>query len=108
MRGGRRFRVRHTRVRDNGLVVARVDWLAPDPVNELLPQHALLGVVLEKILERIDGADRAFPKQHFDDAGWIGWRLAELLPLTQAQRQGLLQQDDPDERLESLLRLVDE
>ncbi len=108
VRGGRRFRVRHTRVRDNGLVVARVDWLAPDPVNELLPQHALLGVVLEKILERIDGADRAFPKQHFDDAGWIGWRLAELLPLTQAQRQGLLQQDDPDERLESLLRLVDE
>ena len=97
-----------TRVRDNGLVMADVAWRAPDPVVDLQPEHALLGIVLRKILERIDGADQAFPEPHFDDAAWVGWRLAELLPLEAPQRQRLLQLDDPDERLETLLRLVDD
>lgn len=108
VRGGRRFHVRRTRVRDSGLVVADVDWCAPDPSIDLQPEHAVLGLVLRKILEHIDGADQAFPEPHFDDAAWVGWRLAELLPLEQPHRQLLLQQDDPDARLETLLRLVDD
>lgn len=108
VRGGRRFHVRRTRVRDSGLVVADVDWCAPDPSIDLQPEHAVLGLVLRKILEHIDGADQAFPEPHFDNAAWVGWRLAELLPLEQPQRQLLLQQDDPDARLETLLRLVDD
>ena len=108
VRGARRFHVRRTRVRDNGLILAEVDWCADDPAVDLQPEHALLGVVLRKILERIDGADQAFPDPHFDDAAWVGWRLAELLPLEQTDRQLLLQEDDPDERLATLLRLVDD
>ena len=108
VRGTRRFRVLRTRVRDNGLIMADVGWRAADPVVDLQPEHALLGIVLRKILEQIDGADQVFPEPHFDDAAWVGWRLAELLPLEQPQRQQLLQLDDPDERLETLLRLVDE
>ncbi|MGO3128064.1 MAG: LON peptidase substrate-binding domain-containing protein [Luteimonas sp.] len=107
VRGARRFQVRRTWVRDSGLIIADVDWCAADPVIDLQPEHALLGVVLRKILEHIDGADQAFPEPHFDDAAWVGWRLAELLPLEQPHRQQLLQLDDPDERLETLLRLVD-
>lgn len=107
VRGARRFHVRRTRVRDSGLIIADVDWCAADPVIDLQPEHALLGVVLRKILEHIDGADQAFPEPHFDNAAWVGWRLAELLPLEQPHRQQLLQLDDPDERLETLLRLVD-
>ncbi|NYZ63382.1 LON peptidase substrate-binding domain-containing protein [Luteimonas deserti] len=106
VRGARRFRIRGSRVRDNGLVMADVAWRAPDPVVDLQPEHALLGVVLRRILERIDGADRLFAEPNFDDAAWVGWRLAELLPLEPTQRQQLLQLDDPDERLETLLRLV--
>ncbi len=36
LRGGRRFHVERTRVRDNGLVVADVSWREPDPVAERL------------------------------------------------------------------------
>ena len=108
VRGARRFQVRRTRVRDNGLIMADVAWRTSDPVVDLQPEHALLGIVLRKILEQIDGADQVFPEPHFDDAAWVGWRLAELLPLEQPQRQQLLQLDDPDERLETLLRLVDD
>ncbi|MET0328809.1 MAG: LON peptidase substrate-binding domain-containing protein [Luteimonas sp.] len=108
VRGTRRFHVKRTRVRDNGMIVADVDWCAADSDVDLQPEHALLGVVLRKILERIDGADQTFPEPHFDNAAWVGWRLAELLPLEQADRQLLLQEDDPDERLATLLRLIDD
>ncbi len=106
LRGGRRFRVVRTTVRDNGLVVAEVDWCASDPVVELQPQHALLGEVLRRIHERVGGAGARAPEDRYDDAAWVGWRLAELLPLSPRQRQGLLQEDDPDRRLDALLALL--
>ena len=35
----------------------------------------------------------------FDDAAWIGARLAELLPIELTDKQALLELDDPIERL---------
>jgi Lon protease-like protein len=105
LRGHRRFRVRASRVRDNGLLEAEVDWSDPDPVAELQPQHALLGEVLRRILEQFE-ADLAIPERRFDEAAWVGWRLAELLPLTLEQRQRLLEEDDPDRRLDTMLELI--
>ena len=106
VRGTRRFHVRRTRVRDSGLVVAEIDWCAPDPDEELRPEHALLGVLLQRILEQVGGEHAKAPPARFDDAAWIGWRLAELLPLHASQRQALLQEDDPHERLDQLLQLI--
>jgi len=37
-----------------------------------------------------------------DDASWLGDRLAELLPLSLAQKQFYLELEDPLERLERL------
>ncbi|WP_407352601.1 LON peptidase substrate-binding domain-containing protein [Luteimonas sp. R10] len=106
VRGARRFHVRRTRVRDNGLVVAGIDWLDDDPEEPLQPQHALLGELLQRILEQVGTGIAAIPKPRFDDAAWVGWRLAELLPLSDAQRQGLLQEADPHLRLQQLLEFV--
>ena len=58
------------------------------------------------ILERFGGEYAKADQALFDDASWIGWRLAELLPLEDEQRQQLLQIDDPDERLDRLLVLL--
>ena len=106
VRGARRFHVRRTRVRDNGLVVAQVEWCDPDPDDELRPEHAVLGMLLRGILEQVGGEHASAPPARFDDAGWVGWRLAELLPLEDAQRQLLLQEDDPHARLDALLALL--
>jgi uncharacterized protein len=106
VRGARRFHVRRTRVRDNGLVVAQVEWCEPDPDDELRPEHAVLGMLLRGILEQVGGEHAAAPPARFDDAGWVGWRLAELLPLDDGQRQLLLQEDDPHARLDALLALL--
>lgn len=106
VRGVRRFRVVETRVRDNGLAMGSVQWLAPDGGEELRPEHALLGELLRRILERVGDARAQPSPAQLDDAAWVGWRLAELLPLEDVQRQALLQEDDPHARLDQLLRLL--
>ncbi|GAB2494717.1 LON peptidase substrate-binding domain-containing protein [Pseudoxanthomonas sangjuensis] len=106
LRGRRRFHVRRTRVRDNGLVVGEIEWCEPDPDDELHPEHAMLATVLEKILEQIDADLPALSQQQLDNASWVGWRLAELLPLEPSQRLGILQEDDVHQRLERLLGLM--
>ncbi len=103
LRGLRRFRVVRTRIRDNGLVVGEVVGCEPDSDDELRPEHALLGTVLERMLEQAGGEFASAGPALLDQAAWVGWRLAELLPLSERQRLSLLQQDDPHQRLDQLL-----
>ncbi|NEK91591.1 MAG: ATP-dependent protease, partial [Xanthomonas euvesicatoria] len=102
LRGTRRFHVQRSRIRDNGLVVGDVAWREPDPDDELRPEHGLLSTVLERMLEQVGGEFASVGPGLMDQAAWVGWRLAELLPLTEQQRLSLLQQDDPHRRLDQL------
>jgi len=106
VRGARRYRVRQVRVRDNGLVVAGVEWQEDDPEVPVRPEHALLRDVLAGILEQAGSDPYAVPKARMEDAGWIGWRLAELLPLDEHQRLELLQEADPHVRLQKILEFI--
>ena len=103
LRGARRFHVERTRVRDSGLVVADVQWRDADNDDELRPEHSLLAILLERLIEQAGPQYGASSPAQLDQASWVGWRLAELLPLTEAQRLTLLQQDDPHARLDLLL-----
>lgn len=104
VRGMRRFHVVRTRVRDTGLVMADIEFRSDSAAStRLRPEHALLAELLRRILEQLaDGSDDPEPAL-FDDADWVGWRLAEVLPLSLAQRQSLLQIDDAHLRLQQLL-----
>ncbi len=106
VRGARRFHVQRTRVRDNGLVVGEVRWREADLDDSLRPEHALLATVLQHFLEKAGGEHSKVSNARFDDAAWVGWRLAEFLPLDDAQRLSILQEDDVHERLELLLRMM--
>ncbi|XBL66404.1 LON peptidase substrate-binding domain-containing protein [Xanthomonas campestris pv. centellae] len=103
LRGTRRFHVQRSRIRDNGLVVGQVSWCEPDSDDELRPEHSLLATVLERMLEQVGGEFASVGPGLLDQAAWVGWRLAELLPVTEQQRLSLLQQDDPHRRLDQLL-----
>lgn len=100
-----RFHAHRTRVRDNGLVVADLDVLE-EPAERLAPQHALLGTLLLQVLEHTGSDLRDAPKACFDDAAWVGWRLAELLPLDLPERQRLMELDTPGARLDHLLQAL--
>ena len=106
VRGARRFHVRRTRVRGNGLIVGDVEWLPTDPDDALRAEHGLLSTVLTRVIEHVGGEHARAPARLLDDAAWVGWRLAELLPLDNAQRQSLLQEEDPHARLDQLLALM--
>ncbi len=106
VRGARRFHVSQVRIRDNGLQVARIEWCEPDPVEPLRPEHGLLSTLLHGVIDRFGGEYAKAEEARFDDAAWVGWRLAEMLPLVDQQRQQLLQIDDPHERLDHLLALL--
>lgn len=106
VRGARRFHVERARVRDNGLQVADVRWCAADAVEPVRPEHGLLPVLLQAIIDKLGGEYAGAGPAQFDDAAWVGWRLAELLPLHDSQRQELLQLADPHARLDRLLELV--
>lgn len=103
LRGARRFHVERTRVRDNGLVIGDVQWREPDSDDELRPEHSLLATLLERLIEQAGAQYAPSSPAQLDQAAWVSWRLAELLPLTEAQRLTLLQQDDPHRRLDLLL-----
>ena len=107
VRGHRRFHVVRTRVRDNGLVMADVEWRCADEDGEIRPEHALLGTLLQTMMEKV-GTDLAkLSPRVFERAGWVGWCLAQVLPITPEQRVSLLQEDDVHARLQRLLEWID-
>jgi hypothetical protein len=102
VRGACRFHVERSRVRDNGLIVGRVHLMDREPVLAVPPEHALLATILERLAEQIGGGLGEAPKASFDDAAWVAWRLAEILPLEVEERQRLLQEGEPLVRLKLL------
>jgi Lon protease-like protein len=100
--GGERFQVATTRVRDNGLVRGEVRFWPDEPVVSVPPEYGLLATILERLLEQVGGDVAKVERARFDDAGWVGFRLAEALPLAPAEKQHLLQMTDPLQRLAQL------
>ena len=104
--GGRRFRVDRSRVRDNGLAHALVQVWPDEACVAIPPEFLLLVTILERLLEKTGGPHSKAARTCFDDAGWVGFRLAETLPLENAERQHLLQMIDPLERLAQLVHYL--
>lgn len=100
--GGRRFRVQKTRVRNNGLVLGEIRRWPDEPVVPVPIEFSLLPAILERLAEQAGLSWRNGPRERYDDAGWVGFRLAELLPLGDTERQRTLEITDPIERLASL------
>jgi uncharacterized protein len=69
------------------------------------PRHVPLAELLETVLPRL-GEGYTNMEMKLDDAAWVGYRLAEILPIPLAQKQFCLELADPIERLEFLAPLV--
>jgi Lon protease-like protein len=103
--GGVRFRVQSHAVRGDGLVVAEATRIPAEPAVALPDAYAPLARLLELLASRI--GPRQFPETRaFDDASWVGYRLAELLPLPLPIKQGMLEINDSDVRLSLLQKFL--
>ncbi|RDS80612.1 LON peptidase substrate-binding domain-containing protein [Dyella psychrodurans] len=97
--GGQRFRVLRTRVRSDGLLRGDVELWPTEGAQQVPVEFALLPTILERLIETMGPQWRAAPRSSYDDAGWVGFRLAELLPLAGEEQQQLLEMTDPLQRL---------
>ncbi|HET8897292.1 MAG TPA: LON peptidase substrate-binding domain-containing protein [Rhodanobacteraceae bacterium] len=100
--GGERFQVGSTRVRSDGLIRGQVRLWPEEPTVPVPVEFSLLPVVLERLIEQLHGPWRDADRRCYDNAAWVGFRLAELLPLPHPEQQFLLELTDPLERLAEL------
>ena len=86
-RGERRFRIVHIHQESDGLNVCQVEWLDDEARAEVPPQHAVLAELLRRALEQI-GPAYGEVTPAYEDATWVGMRLAEILPLARDRAAG--------------------
>jgi Lon protease-like protein len=99
--GERKFSVVERRVQSDGLNMGTVEWTPVERAADLTAEYSHLGVLLRKVLPELGEIYEQVPK-HFDDASWVGARLAEILPIHLAEKQVCLELDDPLQRLARL------
>lgn len=104
-RGERRFRIRSRRVQADGLALAEIELLEDARDAPIDAQSDLCARVLRRIVEAAPPGLVEAPAR-FDSADWVSARLAELLPLSLASKQRLLEMDEARDRIEVLRRLI--
>jgi Lon protease-like protein len=103
--GLERFRIVSTEVNKQGLVVGRIEDLHPEAQVTQAPGLPESAEFLRKVIPQI-GAERFVQPYRFEDASWVGFRLAEILPLRTDVKQKLLELTDATARLAILHRFL--
>ena len=103
--GSERFQVQSHRIADDGLVVAEATPLAAEPRLALSEIHRPLAELLELMVNRV-GRENFAGDPALDDASWVGYRLAELLPLPATIKQSMLEINDSEVRLTAITRFL--
>ena len=100
-KGEKRFHILKQNIEDNKLMFGEVEYFE-DEVKKSIPNE--FDSLVEILKDRISQLNSRFEKEktYYDNASWVGFRLAELLPLRLSQKQYFLQLNDPLQRLERL------
>jgi len=104
--GAERFLTEEAWSEPDGLLRARVRLLDEPPRTAVPGTFALLSEVLDRFMEKVGKHYPQFTPGHLQDAAWVGYRLAELLPLSGIEKQHLLELEDPIARLQVLLETL--
>jgi Lon protease-like protein len=106
-RGSTRFRIERTERSPSGLLVGEVVPIAAEPRVALTAAQAPLRSLLELAASRV-GPEHFPAERDFDDASFVGYRLAELLPLPLPIKQSMLEINDAGVRLTVLQKFLHE
>ncbi|MDX9665426.1 LON peptidase substrate-binding domain-containing protein [Pseudomonas sp. P5_152] len=107
VQGARRFNVLRSEVQRDQLTVAEVEWLDELPEQPLQEEDADLMALLKALaehpmVEALNMGTEAAGQQSLAN------QLAYLLPFSELDKIGLLQVDDPQQRLDAIQALLDE
>jgi Lon protease-like protein len=104
-KGGERFRIASTEVTKQGLIVAQVERIEAEADAIEAPGLAECAEFLRKLVAGI-GPERFAEPFLFDNATWVGFRLAEILPLRNDVKQKLLEVTDATLRLAVIYKFL--
>ena len=111
--GTQRFKLISCKQESNGLWMGDIELLENDPLIPVPQEHQNIAKLLDDIISVIQSEDllgEATFKKPFkvDDCGWVSNRLAELLPISLAQKNHLLAQTNPRIRLDLITEIIED
>ena len=98
--GTQRFRILSTSLEPDQLIRATAEILDEEPFAEVPHRHHVLIALLKQVMDAAGSARLDTEKLY--DARYIGFQLAEALPLDLSFKQELLECTDPVERLDEI------
>lgn len=111
--GTQRFKLLSSEQESNGLWIGEIELLENDPFTPIPQEHQRVAELLDEIISVIQSEDllgeAPFRKPFkVDDCGWVSNRLAELLPISLAQKNHLLAQTNPRIRLDLVTEIIED
>lgn len=104
--GRQRVRLSKPERLQDGLNMAVAEPLPDEPPVAIGSEDEDLVSLLRDLLQQLPEF-YAGRETHFDDASWVGFRLAEILPFSLAQKQYFLEMEDAVRRLEIIRPLIE-
>jgi len=106
-RGEERFNVLDYQLQDDGLLRAKIEPLPAEPGQQIDTSHSDLVRFLRDLLAQESVRPyRQWMDEEWTNTRWLGYRIAELLPLPLDMKSGLLEMADSERRLEILHTLL--
>ena len=99
--GNDRFLLTNYDQDENGLNIGEVQVIESEKKLLLPEEYITLSSILKSILDEFSELYTSV-KKDFNDASWVGYRLAEILPIELSQKQIYLEIEEPFDRLELL------
>lgn len=105
VRGESRFRLTAQTQTKSGLIIGEMTMI-PDDLHIDCPELPPCAAFLRKVLTQTSSDHMT--ATHFEDAGWVSFRITELLPFNNTVKQKMLELTDARMRLEILHRFLGE
>ena len=104
--GGQRFHLMSAKRQPDGLSIGEIQLLEHESRHLLPEEYKPLARILAGVLDDLGRLYESLDRQ-YDDAGWVGYRFAEILPISPEQKQSCLEADDAIERLQLMRKVLD-
>ncbi len=90
----------------DGLNIGEIQLLERESRYSLPEEYKPLARILAGVLDDLGRLYESLDRQ-YDDAGWVGYRFAEILPISPEQKQSCLESDDAIKRLHLVREVLD-
>lgn len=105
VQGQAKFRIEKITERDNRLMMGDAEFIESEP-GQPIPEDRFFLVQLLQNLSEHEAVQLLGLDINYEDARDVSCRLAELIPIPNEERQGLLELEDPLLRLDELAGIV--